>query len=568
MPVARRVGTGRYVLCGAVQLVLLLGAMVVSAVVIDIGLRWVWPAVGVIETYLRAATLVAAAFVVLCGLPIAAKWALVRRWEPGEFPVWSLEFLRFWTVKTLIRASPMTLFVGSPLYVLYLRALGAHIGRGVTILSTHVPVCTDLLTIGCGTLIRDRTSFSGYRVQAGVVRTGRVTLGSDVVVGEGSVLDIETAIGDDAQLGHASSLHTGQIVGAGQSWHGSPAVRTAIDYRGVAPARCGSVRRALFATVQLLNMFLLTPALATVALLVLRRISYIAAFIDTGASAAGTGTFYLQQLLVSSVLFLGSTLLGPIVLIALPRLLNLALEPGRVYPLYGAHYWVYRLVSRLTNTPFYINLFGDSSYITGYLRMIGYKIPRFGPTGSNFGAALEHKTPFLCSVGADRMVSDGVTLASADFSSTSFRTSSATIGSRSFLGNAITYPAGGRVGDNCLVGTKAQIPIDRPVRANVGLLGSPCFEIPRSMQRDSRLDLSRVGFRRRLRAKNVHNIGTMVVFLIAQWLRTYILLLIAISAAGLDATIGVPAIACGILLATAFNVGYSVLVERLATGFR
>ena len=245
-----------------------------------------------------------------------------------------------------------------------------------------------------------------------------------------------------------------------------------------------------------------------------------------------------------------------------------ALETGRTYPLYGTRYWVYRVVARLTNTPFYINLLGDSSYITGYLRMLGYRIPRFGQTGSNFGAALEHRTPFLCSVGADTMVSDGVALASAEFSSTSFRTSPTTIGSHSFLGNAITYPAGGKVGDNCLVGTKTLIPIDGPVRTNVGLLGSPCFEIPRSVHRDSRLDLSRVEFRRRLHAKNMHNIATMGIFLLAQWARTYVLLLITVAAAGLDASLGLPALACGILLAAVFNFSFSVLLERLATRFR
>jgi non-ribosomal peptide synthetase-like protein len=200
--------------------------------------------------------------------------------------------------------------------------------------------------------------------------------------------------------------------------------------------------------------------------------------------------------------------------------------------------------------------------------MIGYKIPRFGQTGSNFGAALTHKTPFLCSVGADTMVSDGVALVSADFSATSFRIASTTIGSHSFLGNSITYPAGGKVGNNCMVGTKTQIPIDGPVRQNVGLLGSPCFEIPRSVQRDSRLDLSRIEFRRRLHAKNLHNIATMAIFLLAQWLRTYILLLIAVGAANLHAQLGTQALACGILLAGTFTFGYAVLTERLATGFR
>ena len=47
-----------------------------------------------------------------------------------------------------------------------------------------------------------------------------------------------------------------------------------------------------------------------------------------------------------------------------------------------------------------------------------------------------------------------------------------------------------------------------------GLLGSPCFEIPRSVQRDSRFDHLKTGeeFRRRLAAKNRHNAVTIGLF--------------------------------------------------------
>ena len=67
-----------------------------------------------------------------------------------------------------------------------------------------MPVCTDLLTIGDGTVIRKDAFFSCYRAHDGVIQTGAVTLGRDVFVGEKTVLDIGTSMGDGAQLGHAS----------------------------------------------------------------------------------------------------------------------------------------------------------------------------------------------------------------------------------------------------------------------------------------------------------------------------------------------------------------------------
>ena len=138
------------------------------------------------------------------------------RLEPGVLPVLAGQ-------DAGPRRTRWSLFAGSPLYSLYLRALGAKVGRGVAIFSRHVPVCTDLLTIGDGTVIRKDSFLTCYRAHAGVIQTGPVTLGKDVFVGEMTVLDIETSMGDGAQLGHSSSLHAGQAVPAGERWHGSPA---------------------------------------------------------------------------------------------------------------------------------------------------------------------------------------------------------------------------------------------------------------------------------------------------------------------------------------------------------
>src|SRR5207237_9204995 len=89
-----------------------------------------------------------AAFLLASAVPIAAKWVLIGRWKTQQIRLWSLAYVRFWIVKTLIRSSPAArMFIGTPVYLLYLRALGARVGPGAVILSRRVPVCTDLRTL-------------------------------------------------------------------------------------------------------------------------------------------------------------------------------------------------------------------------------------------------------------------------------------------------------------------------------------------------------------------------------------------------------------------------------------
>ena len=98
--------------------------------------------------------------------------------------------------------------------------------------------------------------------------------------------------------------------------------------------------------------------------------------------------------------------------------------------------------------------------------------------------------------------------------SSSARSRSATI---IIWATIIRYPAEAKIGANCLIATKALVPIDGPVRENVGLLGSPCFEIPRAADRDRQMSkMDDATRRQRLRAKNRYNFVTAVLFLLKQ----------------------------------------------------
>src|SRR5262249_52341975 len=144
---------------------------------------------------------------------------------------------------------------------------------------------------------------------------------------------------------------------------------------------------------------------------------------DPGA-AAGALTFrelWAGALAVSLLLFFGAVLVGLPFVIVVPRLLNLFLEPDRVYPLYGFHDRLQRAVRRMGMIRLFVRLFGDSSWIVHYLSGLGYRLAPVEQTGSNFGLVVTQANPVLCSVGTGTMVADGLAIMNDDVSSTSFR---------------------------------------------------------------------------------------------------------------------------------------------------
>ena len=560
-----RAGTAQYVACGALQLLAFLASVFLAAVVLCSGFTWLSASAGAADIYLRSLAFTAGAFSLLCGLPILAKWTLMGRWKPQEIKIWSLRYLRFWLVKTLVQTNPLALFTGSPIYPLYLRALGAKIGRRVVIFSRTVPVCTDMLTIGDDTVVRRESSFTGYRAVDGIIQTGPVSIGREALVGEHTVLDIGTSVGNGSQLGHTSSLYESQAVPDGQRWHGSPAQRTDVDYRSVNPLPSSPLRRAAYGSLQLLSLIFVTMPLAIGAgVAALTKLPAVASLASLGAGGLTMASFYQEGLIVSTALFGGAILVGAAVVVTVPRVLRRLITPGRTYPLYGLRHSVHRVIRRLTNIKFYLELTGDSSYVVPYLRALGYRLPDFEQTGSNFGADLEHETPFLIDIGRGTMVSDGATSSRRRLLQHVVPCDAA-IESGPATSSETRSRTGSRAGgQNCLIATKAMVPLDGPARADVGLLGSPCFEIPRSVTIDPRFDHLKTGeqFHRRLRAKNRHDLDALGLFLAVRWVRAFVITLFAMTAWELYRGNGV-LVLVGLTLATlVFSLGYFIMVER------
>ena len=102
------------------------------------------------------------------------------------------------------------------------------------------------------------------------------------------------------------------------------------------------------------------------------------------------------------------------------------------------------------------------------------------------------------------------------------------------------------------------------------MLGSPSFEIPRSVERDSRFDHLKSGdeLRHRLAAKNRYNVRTMGVFLFVRWLYVFLLTVLGLAAVDLYGAYENVVTAAFFALGVVVTPVYFVLVERGLLAFR
>ncbi|MEZ5648909.1 MAG: amino acid adenylation domain-containing protein, partial [Alphaproteobacteria bacterium] len=398
-----------YVTCGAMQIgfsavYLLFGLWILVA-----SFQWAIAPESAVEIYARSVALGTGLFVLLTFIPIAAKWLLIGRFKAQSIPIWSFAYFRFWVVRTLMRTSPLAAFMGTPLYHVYLRLMGAKIGRNVIISCRCPPVCTDLVTIGDNTIVRKDSILLGYRAQSNFIHMGPVAIGSNAFVGEASVLDIDTAMGDNTQLGHVSSLQSGQRVPDGKHYHGSPAVETSSNYCQIEGKNGTALRGVLYISFILVTMFLIAvPAMILV-------LDYLLA---TGIISSIFSLSAPFLVVLSAALFFGMTGVGLVVIYVIPRLCMLGLRPGVTYSNFGFHYLLQSIIRGVSNSDFFSTLFGDSSAITKYMSYIGWNLNTVYQTGSNMGSYQVHDNPFLVNIGSGTMVSDGLSMMNMQMSAT------------------------------------------------------------------------------------------------------------------------------------------------------
>ncbi|MBA8815610.1 non-ribosomal peptide synthetase-like protein [Microbacterium halimionae] len=162
---------------------------------------------------------------IAAAISAAAKWAIVGPIRAGSHPLWSSFVWRTEVADTFTEMVAAPWFArsaaGTPALAVWLRALGANIGRGVWCDSYWLPE-PDLVTLGDGSTVNRGCVVQTHLFHDRIMSMDTVELAPGATLGPHSVILPAAVIGAHATVGPASLVMRGETVPVGSRWSGNP----------------------------------------------------------------------------------------------------------------------------------------------------------------------------------------------------------------------------------------------------------------------------------------------------------------------------------------------------------
>jgi non-ribosomal peptide synthetase-like protein len=208
-----------------------LGRFVPVAVTCAIGLgvlfclAGLWETIGPAWTFLLSGLVLLAAGALAAAVSTVAKWAIVGVIRAGEQPLWSSFVWRTEVSDTFTEMVAAPWFAraaaGTPALAIWLRSLGARIGRGVWCESYWLPE-PDLVTLGDASTVNRGCVVQTHLFHDRIMSMDTVELEPGATLGPHSVVLPASTLGAHATVGPASLVMRGEAVPVGSRWSGNP----------------------------------------------------------------------------------------------------------------------------------------------------------------------------------------------------------------------------------------------------------------------------------------------------------------------------------------------------------
>ena len=401
---------------------------------------------------------------------IVAKWLILGRTKPGRYPLWGVYYYRWWLTQRLTPLVHVKWLQGSPAIVWYLRLLGARIGDDVLISDIDVGA-PDLLSVGSGASLGGRLVIANAEVIGNELVIGRVTIGQDVAIGASNVIGANTVIEDHAETADLTTIPAGTVVGAAESWDGSPGRRVGnVDVSALPePATASPARRAAFCAVY---AFLLA-AVPAVGLLPIFPAFYLFDQISDSLSDLTDIDYhaYLPLLTWPTAMLMTA---GTVALITGIRWAALPRVRTGTYSIWSGFYlrkWLVALASEVTLETL-SSLFA-TVYMRAWYRLMGARMGRGAEISTSLGSRHD-----LASVGEKNFIADEVVFGEEEIRRGWMHLAEVKTGARVFVGNDGVMPPGAVIPDDVLIGIKSKPPSNTEMRPGETWFGSPPIRLP------------------------------------------------------------------------------------------
>lgn len=408
-------------------------------------------------------------------LAFLAKWLVLGRLPAGRHPLWGQIHLRWWFAETMISAAPVWLLNGTPYYRIWLRLLGARIGREVFIGNMAVR-SSDQLTIGDGAAIGSSVSIANVRISEGHLIAAPVIIGARTLVDSYAVITGGSTVGRDATLGPLSALAEHAQVPDGAHWQGAPARPSAepapsAPHAPFRPGPCTRLWEWIFfpiagAGVSVLFFVPIFPAFMLIDWIDER-------WLDTWDESVHTALAALSYLVLgipTGALLVAATLIAAALL---RRLVLPHLAPGS-WSIHSFLYYRKWITTHIQDASLHLlhGLFA-TVYAPWWFRLLGARVGRNTEISSALGL-----TPELLELGDDCFVADAALLGDELVRDGWMTVRGTRVGSRTFIGNGACVPDGAQLPADVLIGVQTLTPPNRLLASGQTWMGSPALRLP------------------------------------------------------------------------------------------
>eukprot|EP00727_Mastigamoeba_balamuthi_P014271 m51a1_g9467 putative amino acid adenylation domain-containing protein (3719) ;mRNA; f:557456-569215 len=156
---------------------------------------------------------------------LAVKRAVLPQCVPGEYPLWSETFCRWWLVHRMLgvcKAVSLRYIRGTPLLLWYLRQLGARVPDTVHFDTLDWSADVDLLQVGDNATIGRDVLLSCHQIRGSSLYLERISIGDRCTVQAACVVEPNVSMSNDSVLGCMSLAARGQRFAPSAEYAGSP----------------------------------------------------------------------------------------------------------------------------------------------------------------------------------------------------------------------------------------------------------------------------------------------------------------------------------------------------------